>query len=41
MGRNEELRLELRNAQIEITKTVTELDGRAQNVSRIHIYIYF
>lgn len=40
MGRNEELRLELRNAQIEISKTVTELDSRAQNVrSTLHFNV--
>ena len=39
MGRNEELRLELRNAQIEITKTVTELDSRAQNVSNVLCFL--
>lgn len=31
-GRNEELRSELRNAQYEINKTITELDKRAQKI---------
>jgi len=38
MGRNEELRMELRNAQHEISKTITELDSRAQNVIIINLF---
>eukprot|EP00111_Clytia_hemisphaerica_P018438 TCONS_00054542-protein len=34
-GRNEELRLELRSAQLEINKTISELDARAQNIENL------
>ena len=39
MGRNEELRHELRNVQQEITKTISELENRATLVRFLNNYL--